>query len=333
MQLEADHPGIFFSNSRPVNADKHVLPPEDMQPYGKMFVGAEGFSQITPHLLVDHHVQFVGVRSGDGTLSFVNDVLMQIPATDRPALIATGGGSANTGISELIKEPAVPIPDHLSDIFPPDRYEARYYLPPLLTYTETDRKQSIMYLFGACHMSVNGTIAQERLAASSTDTKKTYTDAGIATLRQLGEPTLTPRLISYVINGETINADHTPSQLVNLAIALPRLGMFAFNERVPANKLWLLTIRGNPVMTRLKYLATAVTGVTFRNGPEMAVRMGFVERTEVDQVTILPDQKNNRPTINIDGEISSTRGAVTISRNRDGIIYLFPKPLVADLQR
>lgn len=327
--------GIFLDNSRPRNAHKHQLPAAAAAAYDTTLNGRDGLFRITPDFLQDGQVPFVGVRGGDGSLSFVTDAVVKTDPAVRPAIIATGGGTVNTGLTELVIEPAVPIPDHLAEFFPPAAYEARSYRPPLLTYLDSGRQRAAMYLFGADHLSVNGTRAQEWLARRSANHELTYQLAGVATLGLLARPTLTPELISYVANGERFTPESESSRLACLAMALPRLGTFQFHDRVPQDKVWLLTIAGNPVMTRLRYLAMALVGVGLPEGPDRAVAHGFVERLVVDSAVIQPDMDRaarDIPNTNTDGELAVVGEPVEVSRYPEAVLYVLPKPLVAELQ-
>lgn len=299
--------------------------------------GVDGMLSVTPEFIAAHGFEVIGIHGGDGTLGHLTDVITKAYqlSGELPHIVLTGGASAGTTLKELTRQgESTEIPAELEGMFPSSDFLARRYYPPKVIYDHTLDTQHIAYLFGADHLSINGTENVDALqnvrVLKNVPSKFTYTLAGIGTMANVLKSYARPTLLSYTQdeNEVTVGSDMSP---VLATIGVPRLGTFRFQDTIPHDKLWLLGIEGDEITARKKYLALALVGTMFQHGPDLAVKWGLVQRTEVTSATILPDQSplTGAVNANLDGELRKVEGSVTVQRSTHGILFILPRSLTA----
>jgi len=256
----------------------------------------------------------IALRGGDGTTGYILNALMHIDG--QPALLLEGGGSANTLLKGLRTTPQVAIPQDLTDVCPPDSFEAHLYRPPQII---SDKGvETTAYLVAPDHLTVDVTKHKEKIGDRLGSVHLSYIVSGLISLLALKSRVapgdITP---SLGINQEKIAAA--------ASIAVPILGTFKLLQSIDPNKLRLLSISAHTEYGLLmKYASILLVASSFPNGADTVIKLGLMHSKDVDRIAMTPDPHHS-PNICIDGELRSLRGRIEITRSPQGRLIIIPK--------
>jgi len=277
------------------------------------------------------------VSGGDGTLGYVVNAIRQ-KGGEPPVLYCRGGGSANTLLTDLVKQPKVEIPSHLQDIFREGEFEARH-IHALVRETEWHGQERIAYgsyLVGFGHPTVEVTRVKESLYRKKGlhNTHRMYLIAGAISSATLLFHRTQPEGLIYQ-NGEEshhVKMTHAAGAAV---FTTSGIGTFVFREQhaVPKDKVRLLTISADSEPELIyKYNAALLVGL---RDPDRAVEKGFIDVQDVDGVQVFPARPEDpeQPNCCIDGELARENGSILLYRDTQLITAILHVPLIEQYRK
>lgn len=301
--MPAEKP-IFVRNIRAENAGRsvtHIAPPLEDE---TVLIGPSGLQSL-PEYIRRKRIPYIRIAAGDGSTSFIIDEVTHSGMEAPPLILEKTGGSAKTLYTEVVKNgERTTIPDALQDTFSDRDYDAVWYRPPLTTFLESQKTKSGAYLLGGCHLTVGSTANVDWLQAHGVGTKLAYTFGGMGTVPSLLRRNLHPVMVKDPHKQETL-AGQKETVLAGFAVTVSKLGTFRFTPTVPHDKVWAMTLEGDPVSTRAKYTLAVLIGGLFPKGPDLIVdHLHLINKYELPSVTLYPDQETQGNNVNFDGELT-----------------------------
>ncbi|MBI4084281.1 MAG: hypothetical protein HY431_00055 [Candidatus Levybacteria bacterium] len=266
------------------------------------------------------------VSGGDGTLGAVINSVRTI-YEEPPVLYYRGGGSANTWLKDLVKQPKVDIPSHLQGIFREGEFEGRH-IHALVRESE-EKVEYGAYLVGAGHPTVPVTRTKEWLYDQGfRNTHLMYLMAGAASALTLLSRTQPTELL--IKDGDATEVMDTERIAGAAVFTTNGIGTFVFQKQllVPRDKVRLFTISADSEPGLIyKYNAALLVGL--RN-PDRAVEKGLIDVYDVDGVRVFPGQPENpnQPNCCIDGELVREDGPMMLYRDNQQITVILHIPLI-----
>ena len=94
---------LFIDNSRSSRHASNSVRDYVTQQSSERLTGVDGLLSITPECIYSHGITVVAMYGGDGSLSFIMDTMAHAESLQgkESIIVLTGGGSAQTTLSEL----------------------------------------------------------------------------------------------------------------------------------------------------------------------------------------------------------------------------------------